>query len=244
MDGAEQPDVVDRRGPPERQRLDVIELKTLRAAAQPTVVKPPLAPAAIALPHLPPDVRRDVLRLRRPELRLRVLDEPLPLRRLGEEQVEPGLEDVLDGRARPGRLRLLELLRELGADGDVQPALLGGERDQLRRPRRGSRRRTNGRQFIWPTKTRSRLGFDGRGGGRGGELQQRSGRCTSRSSASPRHWPTAPIVNHALRAPRTSPPPPSARLRRAGPSSLPEPARRSRPDTEHASARLRRVRQM
>jgi hypothetical protein len=95
------------------------------------------------------------LGLRRRRLTPRLLDEPPPLRVPLEEEVEPGLEDLLGA---PAGVRVgergasgLELLEEAAGDGDVQPAQFGGERHDLvrRAARRGGRRcRLGGSWFI------------------------------------------------------------------------------------------------
>jgi len=76
--------------------------------------------------------RADAIGLRRPECRLRLRDEPLPLRVAVEEEVERGLEDVGGGgaglRVRERVAGAVELGEETLRDGDMQPPQLRGER--------------------------------------------------------------------------------------------------------------------
>src|SRR5512133_755543 len=76
---AAQGKVLDGRWPAERARLDVVDLDPLRRAADPAGMERVLAAPAVARPHLAQDLGRNVVRLRRPPLRLRLGDEPLPL---------------------------------------------------------------------------------------------------------------------------------------------------------------------
>jgi hypothetical protein len=138
---AEDPDVVDRGGPAQRQRPHVVELEMARAAADLAIRQLPLAAAAVAPPDLAADMSRDVLGLRRPGLLPRPLDEAPALRDLRQHEIEPRLEQLLVGRVRPRGPGLLELLREPLGDGDVQAAQLRGERDALGRSRSRSRAR-------------------------------------------------------------------------------------------------------
>jgi hypothetical protein len=95
-----------------------------------------LALAAVAKVDGAPHGRGDVGRVRRLARLARPIDETVPLRGPGEEKVQPGLEEFLFGgaRVRVGeRVRGGRELREEGLrDGEMEPAIFGVERDDLR----------------------------------------------------------------------------------------------------------------
>src|SRR6266545_6572927 len=121
---AEQPAVVDRRRAAARDRLDVVELDLVGGATDSTSVESPLAPPAVPLPDGSLDVGGDVLAppcasrpwwcgrggLGRRRVLPRLLDEPPALRVTLQDEIEPGLDDLLRAGA---RVRV----RERGASG-------------------------------------------------------------------------------------------------------------------------------
>jgi hypothetical protein len=76
-----------------------------------------------------------------PRVLLRVRDDPLPLRGLLEEEVEAGLEEVVDRQSRVRVACGLELPPERLRGRDVEAVFGGGERDELRRAARRSKGR-------------------------------------------------------------------------------------------------------
>ena len=89
-------------------------------------------PRDVAEPDGALHLGREVVRLRGPALLARLLDEPLPLRVLAEEEVEAGLEELLGAGARVGvgeRIpRRVELLEKPAGDVEVEPPEVGAER--------------------------------------------------------------------------------------------------------------------
>ncbi len=130
-----------------RARPDVIELELVGGAADAAALEGELAPALVALPDCALHVGRDVVVPRGgPRLRPGLLDEPAPLGVALEEEVEASLEDRLVVPVREGvrerGLRSRELLEEAAGDGDVHPAQLRREGDDVgrrwtRRDRKG-----------------------------------------------------------------------------------------------------------
>jgi hypothetical protein len=122
----------------------VIEFEPVRRSADLDRVEAKFAASSRALPDLALHVRRHRVRLRRRRLLARLLDEPLPLRSLLEEQVQPGFEELARARAghRVGErvLGRLELREERAGDGQVEPRDLAVERHG-RVAERGRRRR-------------------------------------------------------------------------------------------------------
>jgi hypothetical protein len=107
--------VLDRRGPAARERHGVVELGLMCRSAPLPRRERERAPPAVALPDLPPDVRRDVVRPAGASLLLRPSGEPLATVAVGDEQVERRLEAVLArgaghgvGRRVPSRVELLQ----------------------------------------------------------------------------------------------------------------------------------------
>jgi len=137
----------------------VVELDPAGGAADPATAQLPLAAPAVAEHHGSLHVRRDGVALRGRRRLPGRLDEPFPLRAPREEEVEPGLEDVLHARARPGVgqsiPRGVELPEEEPGDGHVEAAQVGRERHGLVPLLRGAmlrwlaHRRRGGERFYW-----------------------------------------------------------------------------------------------
>jgi hypothetical protein len=110
----------------------VIELDAERGAADPAGVEFPLAATPVAFPDGPPHVSGDAVGSGRRRLAPGLVRERLPLGVALEEQVEPGLEDLLRAgsgvRVGQGGAGGLELLQELPGDGDVETARIRGHR--------------------------------------------------------------------------------------------------------------------
>src|SRR6266508_4916039 len=81
-----EPDVLDRRRAAAGARDDVVELDAVRGAADPARRERPLAAAAVASPDRALHVRREVVGLRGRRRLPRVLDHPLALRLLREDE--------------------------------------------------------------------------------------------------------------------------------------------------------------
>ena len=82
-------------GPAPPPRHHVIELDLVGGAADAASFDGPLAAPLVALPHGSLHVGGHVVRLRRRRLAPWLLDEPLPLGVALEEEVEPGLQDLV-----------------------------------------------------------------------------------------------------------------------------------------------------
>src|SRR5204862_7832764 len=102
VEPAEDAHVFDCRWSAERFRDDVIELDPIARPADAARFQRPLAPAAVADPHLTLDRRRYRTWRRGPRLLPGLLDQALPPRVLCQDQVQPRLENPLRGRAGPG----------------------------------------------------------------------------------------------------------------------------------------------
>ena len=121
MRSAEDPAVVHRGRPALPAGHDVVDLQTHRRAAHTALGELPLALRFVALHDLALHLRRHA---------------GLPLRLLLDEQFQRRRQHLLVGRAGVAvglsRFRLPEQRQELAGDGDVQPALRGGHRDDHR----------------------------------------------------------------------------------------------------------------
>ena len=132
MKPAQKPNVLDRRRAAQGLRPPVVELDAAPRPADAAGMEFPLAAAAVAEPDGALHLGREGGRLRGPALLARLLDEPLPLRVLAEEEVETGLEELLGagGRVRVGECvpRRVELVEEASGDVEVEPPEVGTER--------------------------------------------------------------------------------------------------------------------
>jgi hypothetical protein len=137
--------------------MPVVELDATRGPAELAVRQPVLALAPVPLPHLALHVGRDAVRGRGRRLPPRLLDEPLPLRVLREDEVEAGFEDLFVGRVRARvRKRIArrrELLQELPGDGEMKASQRRGERLHGGRAILGRRTRVGIDQVGQPTRT-------------------------------------------------------------------------------------------
>jgi hypothetical protein len=140
---AGEPHAVNRGFPTERERRDVVVLQMPRAAADLAGGEAILAPAVVAEVHRAPHRRGDVARIGGLARLARPLDDAMPLRGPGEEEVQPGLEELL---LRGARVRVgervgggRELREEALRDGEVEAPLVGVEGDDLGAARSGTR---------------------------------------------------------------------------------------------------------
>ena len=100
MEPAQKANGLDRRRAAQGLRPPVVVLDPAPRSADAAGMEMPLAAAAVAEPDGALHLGREVVRLRGPALLARLLDEPLPLRVPGKDEIEPDLEELLGAGAR------------------------------------------------------------------------------------------------------------------------------------------------